>query len=409
MRHVSTMVSTALLLAATAVAPAGAAVKKMFTTSVWGSAQLPLWAEAQGQSGASAGDQICRTLAGDAGLPNATTYRAWLSTATNDAYCRVAGYSGKRATNCGQSSLPDAGPWERVDGVAFTHSLRELADDWAILHPPYVDESGAMLAPGSVHTGTGSSGTLYTDGHCSGWTTTAGNGRRGGYHNGAFWWTSAALGACSASARLYCFEPGLGDPLPAFEEEGALVFVTSTYGSGRLGDWPGVGAETGLAAGDFICRSRAAAGGLPNPQSFVAWLSTDDVDAIDRVTGNGPFKRVDGVRIAPSKSALVDASVGAYALEATITVDELGEYLGRNPWTGSNTLGERAAENCNGWTSASDAESGQRGYTQETRGYWTTSPMAPDCDGVNNLYCFSSVLVLFWDGFERGGTGRWSN
>ena len=64
MRHVSTMVSTALLLAATAVAPVGAAVKKMFTTSVWGSAQLSLWAEAQGQSGASAGDQICRTLAG---------------------------------------------------------------------------------------------------------------------------------------------------------------------------------------------------------------------------------------------------------------------------------------------------------------------------------------------------------
>ena len=31
------------------------------------------------------------------------------------------------------------------------------------------------------------------------------------------------------------------------------------------------------------------------------------------------------------------------------------------------------------------------------------------CDIIRRIYCFSNVVTLFWDGFENGGSSRWSS
>jgi hypothetical protein len=400
-----------ILFAAAASFPAEAAVKRMFLTSVSGTSKLSTWAEAQAQGGVAAGDAICRTLAQNAALPNFATYRAWLSTDTDDAYCRIAGFAGKRSANCGQASLPAAGPWQFVNGTPFARSLAELTGDLALLHPAIVTQTGVEFWGASlVHTGTSSDGSAFAGGNCGGWGALTGEGRMGILHDSGSWWTSSGNYGCGGFfGRLYCFEPGAGDPLPEFERPGALAFATSVLGKGKLGDWPDAGSATGLAAGDAICRSRAAAAGLPKPQSFVAWLSTSAVDAIDRVTSNGPFKRVDGVQLSATKSGLVDPGLGQYALETTLGVDEFGDYVSQYAWTGSNTLGERAPETCADWESDLAGDSGQRGITQEIRGFWTTSNPAVACTATNQrLYCFSNVITIFWDGFESGNRARWS-
>ncbi|MEO8195694.1 MAG: hypothetical protein ABI689_03125 [Thermoanaerobaculia bacterium] len=398
-----------LLLAALA-APGPAAIKKMFLSSVSGTSKLSTWPEAQAQGGLDAGDAICRTLAQNASLPNFSLYRAWLSTTSEDAYCRVAGFSGKLAANCGQATLPEAGPWQLVNGAPFARSLAELTGDLAVLHPPIVTESGATFWGATyVHTGTSADGTTFANGNCSGWVALSGSERVGGLYNTGVSWTSSANLTCGGFfARLYCFEPGAGDPLPEFERPGALVFATSASGQGNLGAWVDAGPATGIAAGDAICRARALSAGLPSPQSFVAWLSDDGVDAIDRVTTNGPFKRLDGVEISASRAGLVDPGLGQYALDTTVSVDENATYLGVKVWTGSTTLGERAIENCANWTSALALDDARPGYMEEIRGFWTTSNSVVTCDVPRHLYCFSNVITIFWDGFESGDRTRWS-
>lgn len=399
-----------LALLAVLAAPAGAAVKKMFVTSVTGSANLSTWLEAQGQTGLAAGDAICQTLAHDgAGLPTWQDFRAWLSTSTEDAYCRVAGFDGQKSADCGELSLPDAGPWERLDGEPFATSLSQLTANSALLHAPIVDETGALAASGLAFTGTLGSGAAYAAGDCSGWTLgTGGGGRMGLNSAGGFWWTSASTGACSLPGRLFCFETGVGDALPAWEGPGNLVFASSIYDTGDLGSWPEADGAVGLAAGDAICESLATSAGLPAPDSFVAWLSTSTVDAVDRVISDGPFKRVDGVEVAASRADLLTATSVNLALESAISVDETGDYVASNAFTGTNSAGLGTLHDCSGWTSSSFAVDATFGRVQETRGAWTGASDFQACGLILRIYCISNLGGIFRDGFESGDRARWS-
>jgi hypothetical protein len=94
------------------------AANVVFVTSVTGDGNLGSWADAGGNTGLAAGDAICQARANAAGLTG--TFVAWLSDDNNDAYCRVHNLTGKKASNCGQGSLPEsAGPWVRTDGFPF--------------------------------------------------------------------------------------------------------------------------------------------------------------------------------------------------------------------------------------------------------------------------------------------------
>ncbi|MBI5194666.1 MAG: Ig-like domain-containing protein [Nitrospirae bacterium] len=89
-----------------------------FVTSGRGNGNLSTWADAGEKTGIAAGDTICQARANAAGLSG--TYAAWLSDSTNDAYCHIHNLTGKKADNCGQTTLPaEAGPWLRMDGLPF--------------------------------------------------------------------------------------------------------------------------------------------------------------------------------------------------------------------------------------------------------------------------------------------------
>lgn len=391
-------------------APGGAAVKKMFVTSVVGSANLSTWLQAQGETGLAAGDAICQTLAHDgAGLPAWQDFRAWLSTSTEDAYCRVAGFEGLKADDCGELGLPDAGPWERMDGQPFANSLAELTSGPALLHAPAVDENGNAVLSSFLLTGTLATGVAYAGGDCSAWTAgSGGTGRRGISSAGGFWWTSGTNGTCDFASRLVCFESGSGESLPAWESSGLLAFATSLTGAGELGNWPEAGSAVGLAAGDAICQNLAANAGLPDPLSFVAWLSAGSVDAVDRLSADGPWKRLDGVEIAASRAALLNANLSISILASALVVDENGAYVGHNAFTGSDGLGRATLDDCNGWTNASAGVDATYGSVQETRAFWTTSSAPVACSSPYRLFCFSNLGGIFRDGFESGDRARWS-
>jgi hypothetical protein len=180
-------------------------------------------------------------------------------------------------------------------------------------------------------------------------------------------------------------------------------------GSGDLSSWPNAGGETGIAAGDAICRSLAATAHLPAPDSFFAWLSDSTTDAGDRLTlTTTPFLRVDHFPVAVSKASLL-CDGNAYSVH----VDETGAYLADHTtvWTGTTAAGGGAGggAQCVDWSISAGGADGLAGRASKAHdGEWTEH-LPDSCMSPNRFYCFSNVVTLFWDGFETGGTSRWSN
>lgn len=181
------------------------------------------------------------------------------------------------------------------------------------------------------------------------------------------------------------------------------AFVTSVQGQGNLSMWPDAGGKTGLEAGDAICRNRAAAASLPNPQAYRAWLSTSTTDAYCHVRGQTGLK---GSCVGPA------APAGPWYLSNGITaftgdVDELTGYdakiyrpvvlneFGQEPsfedgeyWTGTFANGTHAAP-CNGWQSASSSDSGVLGSNKGSAVEWTYAFYA-NCTGTFHLLCLET-------------------
>lgn len=136
-------------------------------------------------------------------------------------------------------------------------------------------------------------------------------------------------------------------------------FVTSTN--------PGKGGNLGgLAGADAHCQALAAAVGAGG-KTWHAYLSTDTVDAKDRI-GKGPWRNVKGELIAQDVADLHSAN---NKISAATALNEKGgtpNYLGGNPpaplaqplqhdiLTGSNEDGTRNAATCNNWTDGADAK-----------------------------------------------------
>ncbi len=401
-----------VVLFAALISPAAGAQSYavMFVSSAWGFADLGSWPEAGGATGAEAGDAICQSLAASASHENPENFHAWISDSATDAYCRVLGFAGKKADNCGQASLPDGGPWLRTDGFPFTGSLQQLTGDSMVLVPARYDEWGAYYpsfadAEESL-TGTEEDGTWAVDLDCDGWTqSTTGYRYRGRRNRTVRDWASQGGSQCWRRGRLLCFEaPAAVDPLPDFEEIGAPVFVTSVRRSGKLGSWPEANGKQGLEAGDEICRTLARNAGLSGPDAYVAWLSTTTVDARDRLGTAGPWKRLDGVPIAADLPDLLDREIFT-----SISVTEKGDYVRGPAWTGSRDSGVAVdGWTCDDWTD--ETALGHHGQSNETSVHWTNYGGGP-CNGtLARLYCFSRNQdgPFFVDGFEPGDTSAWS-
>ncbi len=392
--------------------PAEAVKRRAFVTSVTGNGNLNSWADSGGLFAVAAGDNICRVRAAAGGLPNPTAYRAWLSTAATDAYCHVQGQTGKKDTGCVGTPEP-AGPWYRYDGAGrFTGTLDELTGpERRIYQPIRYDELGNDAASVETYywTGTSATGVVVED-TCSSWVvgSNGASGKGGAADESAGGWTSEVTGPCNSTSRLLCLEAGASEVTPVPWVPAALVFATSTPGHGDLSAWPGADGETGLAAGDAICRDRASAAHLPSPESFFAWLSTGSNGAGTRLTLVGtPFRRVDGFRVADSAADLL-----ANGADNTLHVDEFGHYtwLYRLAFTGTLPDGTPGLSNCAGWTSDSAINDATYGVLYRAYdGTWTEEAEGTCGGAEKRLICFSNREVLFWDGFDLSeNTERWS-
>ena len=406
----------ALALFALAIEPAAAARRRAFVTSVGGTADLGSWPEAGNAVGLAAGDAICQARAGIGGLPNPEDYVAWLSTATTDAYCRVQGRTGKRATGCGGGPLPGAGPWYLANGVSnFTADLDRLTLDAAEIYRPVIlDEFGQEIwVARSYWTATREDGTTWDPlATCSDWTSSDPSdetaGGRSYMTTGG--WTNWGDLACGEVARLLCLESGPSESRPFHWTPGSIVFTTSIEGNGNLSTWPHTPLAWGAAAGDLVCRHLAEEAHLPEPEMYFAWLSETWDDAGGRIhDGSGPFRRVDGYTVAGSKVDLLSGSP-----MNSLHVDEQGRYLASNRrvWTGTKADGspQPYALRCSDWGNASAEVAGQTGMSGVGRDpAWTQYGVPPSCDHLASLYCFTNIVTLFWDGFElTGDLSRWS-
>ncbi|MBI5194667.1 MAG: hypothetical protein HZA08_14710 [Nitrospirae bacterium] len=207
----------------------------------------------------------------------------------------------------------------------------------------------------------------------------------GGYSYGTTYsWTQNFSTGCDSSWRLLCMQTGTGLTLPNFASAGKKVFVTSVKGNGNLSTWPDAGGNTGIAAGDAICRGRAQAGGLPNAANFKAWLSDSTVYAIDRLTANGPWVRPDGVKAAENKAAIIDNS-----LFTAISQTETGTYVYPAAWTGTDNNGQLYSRfsTCSDWTSLQAGTEGVSGESSLSNWYWSKLGFS-QCLNNLALYCF---------------------
>ncbi|MDC0722463.1 hypothetical protein [Nannocystis bainbridge] len=159
--------------------------------------------------GVSGADLKCRTAAAKAGLPNATSYRAWISDDFQSP-----------ATRFEQWDL--AVPLILVGGVVVADDLLDLVDNG-----PHTGiartETGQAVAQEFVWTNTSAFGEIFnvTD-HCDGWLSASpAQEARQGLNSVAVeqgpdwdswrderWWTSSITQECDRLAHLYCIDDG---------------------------------------------------------------------------------------------------------------------------------------------------------------------------------------------------------
>jgi hypothetical protein len=409
----------ALCCAGLLATSAAAEPRRVFVSSAYGPADFAQWSAATpGTVGVDAADSICRALAAQAALPNAGAFRAWLSSAADDAWCRVQNLPGTRDTACaGAPAQPGGGPWARTgDGARWSGPLAALTDQQGPLLPLDRDEHGTLVPDYELHwTGTDASGRAIgrqATALCDDWTSAAADAGSalGSTFATRVGWTHSFAGSCADHRRLVCVETGVG-PWPPVASIGpaALAFVTAAAGNGNFASWPLAEGRTGLEAADFICRREAMAARLPRPHSFVAWLSSATRNARDRLPAALGWRRLDGTGLAASRDDLIDGWLAAPPNQTGG-----GAYLPLPPaeaapvWTGTAWDGMGlAGMTCGDWGSAAMGDAGLAGFGNSVASDWTDGqPFS--CDALLPLYCFSTAEILFWGSFESGDTGDWS-
>jgi hypothetical protein len=306
-------------------------------------------------------DDACNKLAQDANL--AGTYSAWLSADRVSAAARVG-----------------AGPYVNVRNEAIASSKNALVTNGpsrALSRTQWGEAIRTNVWTGTTPTGTVASNT------CSTWSATTARGNFGDSSaTGSTWTFDGGEGAaCTNRAALYCFQGsatscagGCNAPLSCISGEcGLHAFVTRATSIGNF--------QGEVRNADAVCMESAKEGLLDG--TWRAWLTSErDGSAANRVE-NAPYYRLDGVRIARNRAALIDTE--ATPLEAPLNVDETGTLTNnRQVWTGTDPKGERTS-NCNEW-STTDA-SGMVGDPNATNATWTNL-RALGCSSPAALYCF---------------------
>jgi len=181
----------------------------VFVTSVRRSGNLGTWPEANGKQGLAAGDEICRTLAQNAGLYAPDSYVAWLSTTTVDARDR----------------LKTAGPWKRLDGVPIAADIAELTDGDTFTSISLTEKGDYVQ--GAAWTGTYFTGVAFDGWTCDDWSDETALGYHGQSNETSVHWTTYGGSPCNSNVgRLYCFSQIQDTP-----------FFTDGFESGDTSGW----------------------------------------------------------------------------------------------------------------------------------------------------------------------------
>ena len=178
--------------------------------------------------------------------------------------------------------------------------------------------------------------------------------------------TSAPLQVDAGATKDAASTPASTGPMHAF--------VTSAIVTGNLG---------GVTGADALCNDLAKKAGLAG--TYVAWISTTKVNAIDRVTGTGPWVRVDGQEVAKDKTQLASGQL-TNPLRRTEKGDEPPVEADRT-WTATTKDGKYDGfPDCNGWAGSSGT--GGVGEAEHDGSKWTALLVDEACTEVNRVYCF---------------------
>ncbi|HSD89603.1 MAG TPA: EGF domain-containing protein [Kofleriaceae bacterium] len=372
-----------------------------FVTAATGQGNLSAWAGATG-TGLAAADSICAAAATARSLPG--IYRAWMSDATSDAYCRAHNLLGvKKANSCGLGALPvAAGPWVRTgdSNPVFPTIDKLLAPTRQTFYAANRDEAGTEIASAAdrVWTATDDSG-VYTTNTCGDWTSnsSAAFGGVGAVFGGGTSWTreTATDPACSNSYHLRCVEVNSGPALPPRHPQGAYkkAFITSVTGNGNLFTWPDANGVTGFSAANAICQSRARYAGYANPQTFKAFMTYYPYSISSWIVNSTyPYVRPDGVQLGATRADLLDNKLGAAWDQTELNVYRQGNADAGAVWTGLSTTGSYATTLssylCSSWSYAGSGYYGSSGRYDLADGralYISTT--GSTCDLLQPIYC----------------------
>lgn len=166
------------------------------------------------------------------------------------------------------------------------------------------------------------------------------------------------------------------------------VFVSSLRYSADLRT--AGGQATGLASADYICQNLADAAQIGG--TWRAWISTSTTNAIDHITGTGPWYRMDGAMAFPNRARL-----GTTPL-VPVSIDEMGGTPDPfyEAWTGTALggfkapLGSRQSVTCWDWTSTVDSTmvGGVVGDIDANGSSWTDLATGYCSPFARRLYCF---------------------
>jgi hypothetical protein len=367
-----------------------------FTTSTIGTGNLLSGWGVSAASGLAAADAVCAQRATAAGLPG--TYVAWMSDSQNDAYCRVQGMTGKKASCSG-----NAGPWVRPgDFKPFAPTLDKLvAPNHQVFYAAELNESGVAISSSSdrVWTATDDNG-VWTNNDCNSWTSSSSSftSAYGEVLGGGTSWTrsSATDISCANSYHLRCMEVGTGPALPPLHPQNVKrAFLTSVAGTGNLGTWPDSFGAVGNAAPDAICQARARFAGYPNASAFKAWWTyySNYISSGRINTTSVAYARPDGVILANNRTELLDLRI-----QAPWEQTELNTYLAGNAdagsvWTGvqqNSTSGayysSLSSYSCLNWTNGTSSYLAPIGRF-DLLDYRQMHTQTGGCDAMNRFYC----------------------
>lgn len=196
---------------------------------------------------------------------------------------------------------------------------------------------------------------------------------------GLLLWVVAVMG-CSRKELIPVIPPSptatLTPTVTVTPTPNKVVFVTaSTYTGDTIAS---------LAHADSLCNAEAAAAGRSG--TFVAWMSVPGTNAIDRITGNGPWYTVDQMNMVFASKAAMSGSPSA-----TIQLDPYGAFVYDSPllvWTGTLQGGTVGTSHCNSWTAGSGTTGtvGNASFAIGTQ--WSAYVNYADCGTAYRMYCF---------------------